>query len=84
MQYFLTIIILLIIFRRPLLRYLAKYMAKRFQKAAQQGGFGFQEQKQQSSSHNDGETFISTNKKRSGVNNSSGSTEGDYVDFEEV
>ncbi len=87
MQYFLTAIILFVIFRRPILRYFAKYMTRKFEKAAQQGGFGFQnkqQQKRESSSHQDGETFISSNKKGNMKNTSTDSEEGDYVDFEEV
>ena len=84
MKYFLLIVILIIVFRRPILRYFAKYMAKKFEKSAQQGGFGFKEQRRPSQNHVDGETFVSSNKKNNATDTLSNSDEGDYVDFEEV
>lgn len=80
-------ILLFILFRKPILRFVGRLLARRLQKFAQKQQAQYQNQFQQrqqhqTSSHQDGETFISKDKR--GGSKNSVETDGEYVDFEEV
>ena len=84
-EIFIVSLILFIVFRRPIMRFLGRILAKKIQKAAAERGFQYQQfqQEQRAQQHRDGETFISKKKAKKG-GNSVDPNEGEYIDYEEI